>query len=92
MLMNDQEVVDVDVEDEDGSVVVNADVESEVVVNNSDHEDDDLHDVEWILNLDVAQEVVLLDVEVDVKKDLDGYDEVVVVEGVQDDENDVSNI
>ena len=71
------------VEVEDG--VVNLDVDD--VVNRPDHEDDDLHDVEWVLDLEVAQKVVLLDVKVDAGIVVDVDCEVVVVMGAQDDED-----
>ena len=51
--------------------MVDVDVDSEDVVDNPDHEVDDLLDVEWILNLDVEQEDVFLDVEVNVERDVD---------------------
>ena len=56
------------------------DVDSEGVVDNPDHEEYDLQGVEWILNLTVVQEVVLLDIEVDVEKDVYVKDGVGVVE------------
>ena len=70
-----------DVEDEDESLVRDIDLDSEGVVNNPEEEEDGLHDVELLLNLDGVQEVVLLDEEIDVEGSVGVKDESVVVEG-----------
>ena len=64
---------DVEVKDD----VVNLDVDS--VVDRPDHKDDELYDVD-------VQKVVFLAVEVVVERVVDVEDEVVVVEGIPDDE------
>ena len=51
--------------------MTDVDVYSAGPTNKPDHEVVDLHDAKWILNLDGAQVDVLLDVEVDVEKDVD---------------------